>query len=496
MADGTRAAIYIRVSSPDQVENFSLEAQEQAARQYLKAHDWQLHRVYADEGVSARTVDRREFQLMLSDAKLRLFDVILVHKLDRLFRNLSNLLECVRELDQRGVRLVSVSEDIDFSSASGRMLLTNLGMIGEFYSNNLREETIKGKRQRAMNGLWNSCIPFGYQQGECDACTGSSGKGACPNAGEYGVCPGQMMVPHPVNAKGVAEAFALHVQGKSFKQVADYLNEQGYTPPVRDDKRSLGRFSKDTVRSMLQNETYLGFVKYKGELYPGLHEALVSREVFELSQQVRRDAATNRYGASQRHHYLLSGRIRCATCGSVMRGVSIHSIKHGVRRYYRDTGRERGLECDQHRVAAEVLEAQVEQRMVAVQLPPAWQERSALLAQATPEVERLEEQRRMLHARRQRLKKLYLRSDISEKQYDKQSTQLTRELKALKSEQTAIDRRFRALVMDFSALWARLTPVERKRIVQVLIKAVHVCGDEVVRIDWHRPFEALYAGHE
>jgi len=179
-----RAAVYIRVSSADQVDNFSLEAQEQAARQYVEAHGWDLHRVYADEGHSARTTNRPAFQMMLRDAQLRQFNVILVHKLDRLFRNLGNLLECVQALDRREVRLVSVSEDIDFSSASGRMLLTNLGMISEFYSNNLREETIKGKRQRALNGLWNSCIPFGYQKGECLACSSPPSHRAVPQRRE------------------------------------------------------------------------------------------------------------------------------------------------------------------------------------------------------------------------------------------------------------------------------------------------------------------------
>lgn len=496
MTKQTSAAMYIRVSSPDQVENFSLEAQEQAAQQYLDAHGWQLYRVYADEGISARTDNRPQYQLMLSDAKLRHFDVILVHKLDRLFRNLSNLLECVQELDKRNVRLVSVSEDIDFSSASGRMLLTNLGMIGEFYSNNLREETIKGKRQRAMNGLWNSCIPFGYQRGECEACGNPGFKGSCPNIGEYGVCPGQMMVPHPVNNVAVKEAFDLHGLGRSYQEVADYLNEQSYKPLSRSDDRSLGRFSKETLRSMLQNETYLGFVKYKGELYPGLHTPLVTREIFELSQQVCRDATTTRSGPRQRQHYLLSGLIRCADCDCVMRGVSMFSVSHGLRRYYRDAGRERGLNCDQKRVNAEVIEAQVEEIIASMKLPPAWQDRSALLAQATPEVERLEERRRMLQAKRQRLKKLYLREDLTEKQYERQVKQLQRELQSVRNQQATIDEHYREMVTDFEGLWERLTVVERKRIVQVMAKAVYVHGDKVVRIEWYRPFEDLFSEQE
>lgn len=305
-----------------------------------------------------------------------------------------------------------------------------------------------------------------------------------------------MMVPHPVASKGVREAFDLHAQGHSYQEVADYLNEQGYEPLARSDGRSLGRFSKETVRSMLQNETYLGYVKYKGELYPGLHTPLVTREVFDLSQQVRHDATKTRSGPRQRQYYLLSGLIRCATCECVMRGVSMFSMKQGLRRYYRDAGRERGLSCNQKRVRAEVIEGQIERLLSSISLPVTWQERSALLAQATPEVEQLEERRRMLHARQERLKKLFLRGDITEAQYEKQEKHLSRELKALRNQQAAIDGRFRELISDFEALWNRLTLVERKRIVQLMIKAVYVHGQQVVRIDWHRPFEHLFGEKE
>lgn len=486
-----RAAVYIRVSSADQVDNFSLEAQEQAARQYVEAHGWDLHRVYADEGHSARTTNRPAFQMMLRDAQLRQFNVILVHKLDRLFRNLGNLLECVQALDRREVRLVSVSEDIDFSSASGRMLLTNLGMISEFYSNNLREETIKGKRQRALNGLWNSCIPFGYQKGECLACSSPHHIGPCPNAGKSGICPSQLMVPHPHDSEGVREAFELHASGKSYQQVATYLNRCGYRPMVRDDGRSLGRFSKETVRSMLQNETYLGFVKYKGELHPGLHPPLVSRELFERSQQVCRDAAVVRQEPGQKNLYLLSGLVRCSQCGYVMRGAGEHRLQGGVQRYYRDAGRERGRACNQKRIKAELVEGPVERQLSLAQLPLGWQDRVTLLAQATPEVEHAEQRRRMLRARERRLTKLFVRGDLPEKVYVRQRQQLRREAEQLKASLAEVDRSFRGLVGNFESLWARLTPLERKRVIQVTVKAVFVQGEHIDRIEFNRPFAAL-----
>ena len=243
---------------------------------------------------------------------------------------------------------------------------------------------------------------------------------------------------------------------------------------------------------MLQNETYLGFVKYKGELYPGLHPALVNREVFERSQQVCRDAAVVRQRPSQRNVYLLSGLIRCASCGYVMRGVAEGRADDGCQRYYRDAGRERGADCGQKRVKAELIEEPVEQKLAELVLPDSWQERIALLAQATPEIEQLERQRRMLHARQKRLKKLFVRGDLSEKLYDRERQQLQREATKLKTSLTQIDRDSRQIAGNFKRLWQRLTPLERKRIVQVVVKAVFVRGKQIERIEFNRPFDALF----
>ncbi len=486
-----RAAIYIRVSSPDQVDNFSLEAQEQAAREYAKAKGWNVYRVYADEGFSARTGNRPQFKLMLNDVKLRLFNVILVHKLDRLFRNLSQMLNCVQRLDNRDVSLVSISEDVDFSSASGRMLLTSIGMISEFYSNNLREETVKGKHQRAKNGLWNSCVPFGYQQGRCPTCDDPRYKGACPNPTPDGVCPSQMMFPHPTDSEGVRLAFEQQAKGKSCREVAEFLNAQGYHPVQRADDRSLDRFCKETMRTMLQNETYLGFVKYKGELYPGLHQSLVSRKLFEQCRRVRRDAATLRQTPRRRRYYMLSGLIRCAKCDCVMRGVSETTKRYGVTRYYRDTANERGIACAQKRVKAGPVETEVGKVLSKLRLPAEWQTRIALLTQATPEVEKLERRRRMFRAREKRLKKLFVRGDIGEKQYETQKKRLQKEAATMQVTLTQIDGKVRRLAGDFDAIWQRMTPVERKRTVQTMVKAVYMQSGHVQRVTLNRAFAHL-----
>ena len=108
-----RAAVYHRVSSEEQVEGYSLDAQQRATRAYCEAHGWDLVREYRDEGKSAWTDDlakRPAFASMVADAEAGHFDVVVVHKLDRFSRNLLTTLETLQRLEAVGVGFVSISE--------------------------------------------------------------------------------------------------------------------------------------------------------------------------------------------------------------------------------------------------------------------------------------------------------------------------------------------------------------------------------------------------
>ena len=107
---------------------------------FHKGHGWTLAREYIEEGRSARTDDirnRPQFRQMMDDAGRGLFDVIVVHKLDRFSRNLRVTLEHFERLVKAGVSFTSITEDMDFSSPWGRLALTLLGGLAQFYSENL-----------------------------------------------------------------------------------------------------------------------------------------------------------------------------------------------------------------------------------------------------------------------------------------------------------------------------------------------------------------------
>lgn len=219
---------YCRVSTDEQ-SHYSIDAQKRAIIQFVQNRGGQVARFYVDEGYTGTNGDRPGLQALKRDAAKGKFDAVVVHKSDRLFRNLVKFLT-VTELLKRdyGVSVLSVSEPLDGDDANAFLMRAIQAAIAEWYSRNLSNETKKGKQERARQGLHNNQAPFGYDKVE--------GK----------------LVVNPHEAVGVLMAFQLYAEGKySDADIARALNEKGFRT-----KRG-NPFSKETVRSMLQNRTYL-----------------------------------------------------------------------------------------------------------------------------------------------------------------------------------------------------------------------------------------------
>ena len=135
-----RAAGYFRVSSEDQLDNWSLDAQERAFVDFCQSKGWEPVVKYREEGRSAWTdklAKRPKFRELLEDARSRKFDVVVVHSLDRWARNLSVTLDSFRSLAQSGVTFVSIQEQIDYTTPEGRLFLVMLGAFAQYFSDSL-----------------------------------------------------------------------------------------------------------------------------------------------------------------------------------------------------------------------------------------------------------------------------------------------------------------------------------------------------------------------
>lgn len=206
-----RAVAYVRVSDESQVEGHSLAAQRREIQRYCDRADYRLTRVYADEGVSAHSdqiARRPALAALLADASVGHFDLVIVHTIDRWARNVSVQREALQALGRAGVGFVSVTENFDFSTPAGRLMLTMIGGVSEFFSDQLGVHVVKGLRERAESGLPAGPVPFGYRR--IDAAS-----------------PAEVI---PEEAEAVQGAFARRISGASNGEVAAWLNNGGFEP--------------------------------------------------------------------------------------------------------------------------------------------------------------------------------------------------------------------------------------------------------------------------
>ena len=228
-----RVALYARVSLEEQARGYSIQEQVHAGESYTTAHKWTVVDIYKDEGFSGTNARRPAFQRMLRDVRRGRIDAIVVHKIDRFYRNAQGMLQTYEALQRQGVLFTSLCERIDFSRPEGKLMLAMLSTLAEIYVTNLREETRKGKKGRARSGLWNGSIPFGYCRGNCSACTDNNGPDYCP---EYGNPDRNhdpdVLVPHPIESRGVLFAFQQYATGQfSDRDIAEMLNQYVVTLP-------------------------------------------------------------------------------------------------------------------------------------------------------------------------------------------------------------------------------------------------------------------------
>ncbi len=384
-------AIYARVSTEEQEEGYSIDQQIRECREFVESQGWRVYRVYVDVGYTGTNADRPDFQKMLRDAKKGHFQAIVVHKIDRTYRNAYGMLKTYREWRKMNILFASVVERIDFSTPWGILILGVLALLAEVFVENLRQETKKGLKGRHKGRIHNGPLPFGYCSGHCQTCTDVNGQGYCPRYGEENIHSGKHGVQHPVDAQAVRYAFEQYCTGNfSDKEIAALLNNFRVTLPDGNlmQVRSRGKqgkgpnaFSKDMVRDMLKNVYYAGGVAYYGSEYDGervikytrprdiiegAHIGVVSKARFLYAQDIRQTRhkapqGEGRAGNAEKGKdkarsasrvYILKGLLDCQRCGRPM-----HSQAGGgnTRRHLCSTRIQQKDACDQISVKAEVL---------------------------------------------------------------------------------------------------------------------------------------------
>lgn len=469
-----RAAVYVRVSSEEQVHGYSLAAQERAAASYCAAHGWEVAQVYRDEGRSARTDDvtkRPDFARMLADAEAGRIDVVVVHKLDRFARNRRIAFEALDRLGKARVGFVSLSEQMDYSTSSGQLMLTMLVGLGQFYSDNLSQETKKGKGERKRQGMYNGLLPFGTTKGANGVPVLDTEARWCDVATRSEIVP----------AAGLALAFDLAAAGQTDREIAQALNAAGYRT---SGNRGTNPFTKDSVRVILQNRFYLGELPDgAGGWLPGKHGGMVETALFDRAQ-TQRAANTRRprRTAGTAQPWALSGLAVCGTCGRSF----VANGRPGGRRSLRCSGRIQGTGCDEPSFYEDVTDEQLATIVGRFAVPPAEQERLVnRWRRAQNRAVDTAAARIAIRRKLDRLQEIYLDGDLDRAAYQERRGALMAELADLPAEgdpDADTGRQLAAFLADLGAAWPLATPEERNRLARQLFSETIIENRTVVAV--------------
>ena len=456
----TRAALYYRVSSEEQVEGYSLDAQARACTLYCDAHGWTIVREYRDEGRSARSEDlsnRPQFSAMLRDAETRLIDVIIVHKLDRFARNLRVTLETLDRLSKHDVAFVSISEQMDFTTPIGKVILATLGAFAQYYSDNLSIETKKGKHERKAQGMYNGLLPFGVKKNDDG-----------------------LPVPDPETYPGLLTAFKAAAEGKSDREVAVILNAAGYRTT---GNRGQNPFRKDTVRRILINRFYLGELPDgAGGWMSGKHHPMLDADLFDAAQAARAKNQTNALKVRRAlQTYSLSGLAICGYCGGPLH---VKSNRQGRPRLYCYNGGQADP-CQQPSTYLDICEVQLQEYLASIRIPEDYQDQiMALYRQAHAERSDDEARRRQIISRLERIRELYGWGDLDRSAYRQERDALTTELATLvvDDDRSRVLARAATFLSDLPLAWGQATQAQRNRLARLIFQQVRIHDDRVVAV--------------
>ncbi|MCC2626677.1 MAG: recombinase family protein [Thermomicrobiales bacterium] len=429
----------------------------------LDLHGRSVYAVGADrdEGKSARSDDlakRPDFQQMLADAEAGLFNVVVVHKLDRFARNRRVAFETFERLGKAHVGFVSLGEQIDHSSPSGQLMLTMLVGLSQFYSDNLSLETKKGKAERKAQGLYNGVLPFGLKK-----------------HAESG-----LPVPDPGTYPGLLLAFQLAAQGKSDRDVADALNTAGYRTT---GNRGRNPFTKDTLNRLLRNRFYLGqLLDGQGGWVPGAHQPVLDEEIFNqaaLARSANQSGSLKVTRAHRRHS--LSGLGVCGHCGGRLHILT--ERKKTVRIYCYQ--RRQISSCEQRSVLLSVIEEQITAYLKTFHLPEEVVAAVVALYELAGEQRSdADRQRREIESKLERMADLYAWGDLTREAYLAERGRLQDRLTGLRgaTEWSTALMRAAGFLRDLPAAWTAAKPEQRNDLARLIFQSIEVKDDRVVAV--------------
>ncbi|SHJ53968.1 site-specific DNA recombinase [Clostridium cavendishii DSM 21758] len=309
-----RVALYCRVSSDDQKERDTIENQVEILNTYIELkEDLEIFKEYLDNGVSGTIPfgERPGGKELLEDAKNKLFDAVLVYKIDRFGRDTLSGLNAAEILTKLNIEILSVSEPFDLNTPTGKFQFTTYLSMAELERNNILDRMYIGATRAAKMGKWlGGVVPYGY----------------LVNSDGY-------LEINESEAKVIRKIFNMYVVDKiSTLGIATYLNTNNIPSysitRTQKTKSMTGKWRTSSVLRIISNTTYKGVHEYgkkatrRKETIIRKVPALISEELWNMAQKQKKQNSNESFRCMKNREYLLRGLIRCGHCGKIYCGIS------------------------------------------------------------------------------------------------------------------------------------------------------------------------------
>ena len=320
-----RVAAYCRVSTSQDAQMESLEAQKEHYDQVIKSNeDWVYVGLYYDEGITGTKKEKRPgLMRLLLECEEGKIDLVLTKSISRFARNTVDCLEMVRMLSSYKVAIFFERENINTLAMEDELILSVLGSLAENESYSISENIRWGVRNRFIKGTYRQAIaPYGYRLEE-----------------------GKLKIDEET-APVVRLIFDKYCTGKGVYTIMKELNEKGIPGPKKKP------WICDTVSGILKNERYMGDTIYQKTFtdnnlvrhknhgdcdqyhHQGTHEAIINEEQFTRVQNIMSQRKKERRIDSEEHDnkkkYVMTKRLICGECGSNMRRIKIQGRTSGT----------------------------------------------------------------------------------------------------------------------------------------------------------------------
>lgn len=306
-----KVGLYARVSTDEQAkEGYSIGAQCKKLQQYAELNDWDGV-LYVDDGYSAKDLKRPQAIQLFNDIQEKKIDTVIVYKLDRLTRNVKNLYELMDLFDKNNCKLISLTESLDTSSASGRFFITMLGAMAQWERETIGERTFVGMKEAIKSGKVNGRAPFGYRKVD----------------GNF--------VIHEQEAAMVRIMFDKYHHGIGVDKIIKDFQKDGLIPIDNP-------WNPTKVLRILESRAYIGdFVATfrDGEIHvnEGVFPAIISDELFNSVSDIlkRKKRLHPRAKGNAR---LFSGVLKCHECGGEIFGTDPNGLRYKCKNKFKLDG--------------------------------------------------------------------------------------------------------------------------------------------------------------